>query len=112
MRWLEHIQISLDPANIAAVAISLFAVGLSVWQISLNRPRIRVLATENHVEEGSPGVRWLLVEVVNFGVHPTGIKQLTICTFEPLRVCRRLHSLRGWSHEQAEDPAEVFAGGA
>ena len=31
---------------------------------------------------------------------------------EPLRVCRRLHSLRGWSHEQAEDPAEVFAGGA
>jgi tetratricopeptide (TPR) repeat protein len=32
---------------------------------------------------------------------------------EPPRVCRRLHSLRGWSHEQeAEDPAEVFAGGA
>ena len=32
--------------------------------------------------------------------------------FEPPRVCRRLHSLRDWSHEQTEDLAEVFAGGA
>ena len=49
--------------------------------------------------------RIALRELLEKGSDATFLREM----IEPLRVCRRLQPLRGWSDERSEDSGELFA---
>jgi len=81
----EQIQLSLDPSNLLAVAIALFALAVSIWQVAANRPKLKVVVNFGPLWDGQSShlseELYLIISTFNRGVQPTTVLAINSVVF-------------------------------
>jgi hypothetical protein len=117
-----------DAIAFGAVIISLFALGISLFEILQNRPKLRVVVSSSatypdghgvlHVDRprefrvgelDADAIEMVSVEVTNFGRQPTMIKGLS---FQPKKSTKSVNPVPGLAAENVGDtlPVEIAPG--